>query len=48
MEIKHRVTGDILFSGEFNDLKSCVEAAIKVRTNLRYADLRNADLRDAN
>ena len=42
-EIKHRITGNVLFSLECRSIKLCVEAAVRVG-----ADLRDADLRDAN
>jgi len=52
-EIKHRWSGEILFSLETKSMTLCVEAAIQASVdlryaNLRYADLRHADLRHAN
>ena len=38
----------MLFSGEYETLKECLEAAIKSRANLIGADLRSACLRSAN
>ena len=46
-EILHQDAGDVLFSGEFDSLKACVEAAVSAGAVLRGADLRDADLRDA-
>ena len=43
-EIKHRVSGAILFSLETDSIKLCVEAAIKSKASLYGADLRGADL----
>jgi len=58
VEIRSRWTGRVLFSGEYDSLKSCVEDAVKrgadligaylFRANLRGADLRGADLIGAN
>ena len=47
-EIKHRVSGAILFSIETDSWKLAIEAAIKGYADLRYANLRSADLRYAN
>lgn len=47
-EIKHRLSGAVLFKLEAESLKLCVEAAVKGRANLRGADLSGADLSDAN
>ncbi len=46
-EIKHKITGSILFSIETSSWKLAVEAAIKSKTDLSYADLRYADLHSA-
>lgn len=46
-EIKHRFTGNILFSLETESLKLCVEAAVKAKTYLEGADLEDADLEGA-
>ena len=43
-EIKHRITGAVLFELECGSLKLCVEAAIKSGANLSYADLSYANL----
>ena len=48
IEIKHRLTGSVLFEIEIGSLKLAVEAAVKSSADLRYADLRSADLRSAN
>jgi uncharacterized protein YjbI with pentapeptide repeats len=47
-EIKHRITGSVLFSFECETIKECVVEAIKNDANLSYADLRGADLSGAN
>ena len=47
IEIKHRITGRVLFSLETESLKLCVEAAVRSIADLRGAYLRGADLRDA-
>ena len=57
-EIKHKVTGNIIFSMEAKTFKVCVGAAIKTSAdlssadlssaNLSYADLSYANLRSAN
>ena len=47
-EIKHRLTGDVLFSLETKSLKLCVRAAVEVKTDLRGADLSDAYLVGAN
>lgn len=47
-EIKHRLTGAVLFSLECGSLKLCVEAAVSARVNLADADLAGANLADAN
>ena len=46
-EVKHRVTGAILFSLETKSLKLCLEAAVKEKANLRWADLSVANLSGA-
>jgi len=43
-EIKHRLTGAVLFSLECESFKVCVEAAVKSRANLAGADLAGANL----
>jgi uncharacterized protein YjbI with pentapeptide repeats len=47
-EIKHRITGSIIFSLETDSLKLCVEASVKSGADLRGANLRGANLRGAN
>ena len=47
-EIKHRLSGSVLFSLETESLKLCVEAAVKDGAYLRGAYLRGAYLRGAN
>jgi hypothetical protein len=46
-EIKHKITGRILFSLETSSMKLTVEAAVKANADLRSADLQYADLRSA-
>ena len=47
-EIKHRLSGSVLFSLETESLKLCVEAAVKDGANLDGAYLRGANLDGAN
>jgi hypothetical protein len=47
-EIKHRFSGNILFSIETDNFRLAIEAAVKSDANLRNADLSDADLSDAN
>ncbi len=44
IEIKHRISGSILFSLETDSLGAAVEEAIKSKADLSYADLSHADL----
>ena len=46
-EIKHRITGAVLFELECGSLKLCVEAAVKSGADLSSADLSYADLSSA-
>ena len=48
IEIKHRFSGAVLFEGDHDSLKACVEAAVKARANLAGANLAGADLAGAN
>jgi len=48
MQIKHKVTGAVLFDGKYDTIKALVEAAVKSGVDLSYADLRGVDLSDAN
>ena len=48
IEIKNRFTGEVIHSGDFELIKDCVEDAIKNEISLRRADLREANLLDAN
>ena len=45
IEIKHRLTGAVLFSLDCGSWKLCIEAAVKSKADLRGANLRGADLR---
>ena len=47
-EIKHRFTGNVLFSLECGSLKLCVEAAVKSGADLSWAYLSEADLSGTN
>jgi hypothetical protein len=46
-EIKHRISGKVLFSLKTETLKLTLEAAVKAETDLTGADLTGADLRGA-
>jgi len=46
IEIKS-IFGDVLFSGDFESLAKCVEAAVKARANLTDANLTRANLAGA-
>jgi hypothetical protein len=48
MDIKHRITGAVLFSGNYQTIADAVKAAVAAKANLRGADLSRADLRGAN
>jgi uncharacterized protein YjbI with pentapeptide repeats len=47
IEIKHWLSGEILFEGDFSSLAAAVVAAVKGKKNLRGADLRGAYLTGA-
>ena len=47
-EIKHRISGSVLFSLKTETLKLTLEAAVKAETDLTGAYLRGADLTGAN
>lgn len=44
IEITNRITSQVIFSGEYESIQECVEAAIKSGANLSNADLRYANL----
>ena len=44
LQIKHRLTGKVLFEKDCASLKLCLEAAASADADLGYADLHNADL----
>jgi hypothetical protein len=44
-EIKHRISGAIIFSLETETFKLCVEAAVQQKLDLRYSDLSGSNLR---
>jgi hypothetical protein len=48
MEIKHKITGAVLYSGEAQSSKKLLEQAVKEKADLRFADFRDAYLSDAN
>lgn len=39
MEIKNRYTGEVIFSGDYETTRQCVEAALSSEADLRWADL---------
>jgi len=47
-EIKHRLTGAVLFSLETKNMRLCVEAAVRTKTSLDGASLDGASLVGAN
>ena len=47
-EIKHRITGNVLFERDCDSMRICVEAAVESRANLAGADLAGANLVGAN
>ena len=47
-EIKNRFNGEVLFKFETTEIRGCVEAAVRARTNLSGADLSEMDLSDSN
>lgn len=47
-EIKNRYTREVIYSGEFDSLNACLEAAVKAKINLSKADLSEANLSRAN
>jgi len=47
MQIKHKITNKVLFEGNYDSIKSLVEAAVKAGVGLICADLNGADLSDA-
>ena len=47
-QIKHKITGNVLFELKTKSLRLCVEAGIKENADLRHANLRSADLSYAN
>ena len=46
-EIKHKISGKVLFSAKGESFRSVVETAIKARVSLRDTDMRNADMQCA-
>ena len=48
LEIKHRFTGAVLHSGEFETIKELLANGIAAKKDLRYSDLRDSDLRYSN
>jgi hypothetical protein len=48
IEIKNRFTNETIYSGNFENLKECVEDAVKMGVSLMEANLTKADLREAN
>ena len=48
VQIKHRFTAAVLFEGEYDSRKACLEAAVKAGAYLADANLMGADLMGAN
>jgi hypothetical protein len=48
IEIKHRLTGVVLYAGQYASLKEAVEQAVAERANLSYANLSGTRLSYAN
>ena len=48
IEIKHRVSGAILYTGDHDSMRDAVEAAVKAEANLFGANLFGANLSEAN
>ena len=48
MEIKHKLTGKVIYKSEHKTIKKTLSQAVKDKINLRRADLWGADLRGAN
>lgn len=44
MEIKNRYTGEVIFSGDYETTRQCVEAALSSEADLLEAALRGANL----
>jgi len=47
IEIKHCITGEIIYSTDATNICEAIERAVREGVNLRYADLHDADLRYA-
>lgn len=47
IELKHRITGSVLFSIEADSLRVAVETAVRQKTDLSFVDLYRADLEGA-
>ena len=47
IEIKNRWTGEVIYACEAGSMKLAVKAAIEAKANLRWADLRGANLSGA-
>jgi uncharacterized protein (DUF2237 family) len=48
VQIKHRFTAAVLFEGEYDSRRACLEAAVKAGADLAGANLAGADLMGAN
>jgi len=48
VQIKHRFTAAVLFEGEYDSRRACLEAAVKAGADLAGANLAGADLARAN
>ena len=47
IEIKRWDTGKVIYSGEFNSVKACLEAGVKKGVSFYCAELNDARLNDA-
>jgi uncharacterized protein YjbI with pentapeptide repeats len=47
MELRHRDTNEVIYSGEFSSMKELIERANLEGANLRAVDLRGANLEGA-
>lgn len=46
IELRHKITDDVLYSGNHDSVKEAVVAASKRGAHLRWADLRGAKIKD--
>ena len=48
IQIRHRYTGEVIYSADVETVKEAVEAAVKENASLKFAFLKGADLERAN